>query len=89
MLSLNKIINSEKQPDLPIDGIDFSESWLSKKSIQKESLLLTTTKNISLKLLEMIIGNLFLIPIDPTIQLEAIMETREKESNFYKISRTL
>ena len=37
MPSLNKIIKG-KQPDLPIDGIDLSESWLKKKSIQKESL---------------------------------------------------
>ena len=37
MPSLNKIIKG-KQPDLPIDGIDLSESWLNKKVNSKESL---------------------------------------------------
>ena len=38
MPSLNKIING-KQPDLPIDGIDLSESWLSKKVNSKREFI--------------------------------------------------
>ena len=65
-----------------------SESWLNKKSIQKGFIAYYNQK-YKLKLLERVTGNLFfLIPIDPTIQLEEIMETRKKSPNFYQNSRT-